>query len=146
MEKPTFLLVDQNVLPAVFAKVIEAKEYLRNNQASSTSQAARMAGISRSVFYKYKDAVYPYRDKHSDSLVTIQAVLSDKPGVLMAMISEFYRVRANILTIHQNIPVNGKASVSISARVDHMDGSLEELLLCLRQVEGVQSIGNIAGE
>ncbi|MCI9576915.1 MAG: ACT domain-containing protein [Clostridiales bacterium] len=146
MRKTTFLLVDQEALPPVFAKVIEAKEYLRNSQASSTTEAARMAGISRSVFYKYKDAVYPYRDKNTDSIITIQVVLFDKPGVLMALISEFYRVGANILTINQNIPVNGKALVSISARIDHMEGSLDDLLFCLRQVDGVQSIGNIAGE
>lgn len=146
MQKTTFLLVDQDVLPSVFQKVILAKEYLRNNQASSTAQAARMAGISRSVFYKYKDAVYPYRDKHSDSLITIQAVLSDKPGVLMAMVSEFYSVSANILTINQNIPTNGKAFVSISARVDRIDGSLTELLSRLRTLDGVLSIGDIAGE
>lgn len=146
MQKTTFLLVDQDALPSVFIKVLQAKEYLRTNQASSTAQAARMAGISRSVFYKYKDAVYPYRDKHSDSLITIQAVLSDKPGVLMEMVSEFYRAGANILTINQNIPVDGKASVSISARIDHMDGSLEQLLSCLRRLDGVLSIANIAGE
>lgn len=146
MEKTTFLLVDQDVLPSVFKKVILAKEYLRNNQASSTAQAVRMAGISRSVFYKYKDAVYPYRDKHSDSLITIQAVLSDKPGVLMAMVSEFSGAGANILTINQNIPVDGKALVSISARIDHIDVSLEQLLSCLKRLDGVLSIANIAGE
>ncbi len=146
MKKTTFLLVDQEALPPVFAKVIEAKEYLRNSQASSTTEAARMAGISRSVFYKYKDAVYPYQEKNTDSIITVQVVLFDKPGVLMALISQFYRVGANILTINQNIPVNGKALVSISARIDHMEGSLDDLLLCLRQVDGVQSIGNIAGE
>ncbi len=146
MKKTTFLLVDQEALPPVFAKVIEAKEYLRNSQASSTTEAARMAGISRSVFYKYKDAVYPYQEKNTDSIITVQVVLLDKPGVLMALISQFYRVGANILTINQNIPVNGKALVSISARIDHMEGSLDDLLLCLRQVDGVQSIGNIAGE
>ena len=146
MKKTTFLLVDQEALPPVFAKVIEAKEYLRNSQASSTTEAARMAGISRSVFYKYKDAVYPYQEKNTDSIITVQVVLFDKPGVLMALISQFYRVGANILTINQNIPVNGKALVSISARIDHIEGSLDDLLLCLRQVDGVQSIGNIAGE
>ena len=103
MKKTTFLLVDQEALPPVFAKVIEAKEYLRNSQASSTTEAARMAGISRSVFYKYKDAVYPYQEKNTDSIITVQVVLLDKPGVLMALISQFYRVGANILTINQNI-------------------------------------------
>ena len=146
MKQTTFLLVDQQALPPVFAKVIEAKEYLRTSQAANTTQAARMAGISRSVFYKYKDAVYPYQEKQSGRLLTIQVVLFDRPGVLMALSSEFYRVGANILTINQNIPVDGKALVSISARIDQMEGSLDELLFSLRQVEGVQSLRAIAGE
>ena len=145
-EKNHFPFSGSRSVAPVFAKVIEAKEYLRNSQASSTTEAGSMGLISRSVFYKYKDAVYPYQEKNTDSIITVQVVLFDKPGVLMALISQFYRVGANILTINQNIPVNGKALVSISARIDHIEGSLDDSLLCLRQVDGVQSIGNIAGE
>jgi chorismate mutase len=144
MKESTYLLVDKKVLPQVFSKVVEAKQYLINSEAASTSEAVRMAGISRSVFYKYKDAVYPYNSKVTDRIITIQAVLYDKPGVLMALISGFYSVGANILTINQNIPVSGKALVSISARVDNMVGSVEDLLLLLRQVSGVQTIENIS--
>jgi chorismate mutase len=144
MKESTYLLVDKNVLPQVFSKVVEAKQYLINSEAASTSEAARMAGISRSVFYKYKDAVYPYNDKVTDRIITIQVVLYDKPGVLMALISGFYSVGANILTINQNIPVNGKALVSISARVDNMVGSVADLLLLLKQISGVQTIENIS--
>ena len=52
MKNSAFLLVNQEVLPQVFTKVIQAKEYLRTAQASSTTEAAKMAGIARSVFYK----------------------------------------------------------------------------------------------
>lgn len=144
MKESTYLLVDKKVLPQVFSKVVEAKQYLINSEAASTSEAVRMAGISRSVFYKYKDAVYPYNSKVTDRIITIQAVLYDKPGVLMTLVSGFYSVGANILTINQNIPVSGKALVSISARVDNMVGSVEDLLLLLRQVSGVQTIENIS--
>ena len=72
--------------------------------------------------------------------------LSDRPGVLLSLISAFYRVGANILTVNQNIPVNGTALVSVSARVDQMEGSLEELFVQVREVEGVQRIEHIAGE
>lgn len=79
-ENSAFLLVNQEVLPQVFTKVIQAKEYLRTAQASSrTTEAAKMAGISRSVFYKYKDAVYPYHGKAEKQIVTIQVVLYDRP-------------------------------------------------------------------
>lgn len=140
----TYYLVDENVLPQVFLKVIQAKQYLSNSQASSTSEAARMAGISRSVFYKYKDAVYPYNSKITDRIITVQVVLYDKPGVLMSLISGFYSVGANILTINQNIPVKGRALVSISARVDNMVGTIQELLSLLKQIDGVQTIENIS--
>ena len=144
MKNATYLLVEQNVLPEVFGKVIQAKQFLLNGEASSTSEAVRMAGISRSVLYKYKDAVYPYNRKLSSQMITIQAVLLDRPGVLMSLISAMYATGANILTINQNIPVNGRALVSISARVDRMDSSVEELLEHLKQVDGVLSIDSIS--
>ena len=90
-----------------------------------------MAGISRSVFYKYKDSVYPYQPEATNRILTIQAVLYDRPGVLMSLVSEFYGAGANILTINQNIPVSGKAMVSISARINNMMGTVDELLALL---------------
>lgn len=146
MKDSTYLLVNREVLPQVFTKVLEAKEYLRTAQAASTTEAARMAGISRSVFYKYKDAVYPYHGKTENQIVTIQVVLFDRPGVLMSVIAAFYNQGANILTINQNIPVSGTALVSISCQVDHLQGSIQDLLLHLKQVSGVQRIEHITGE
>lgn len=146
MNRSNFLLVASDALPPVFLKVVEAKELLRSNQASSTAEAARMAGISRSVFYKYKDAVYPYQERVPESIITVQVVLNDKPGVLLSVISQFYSAGANILTINQNIPVKGKAVVSISARIDQMAEPLGTLLDRLQQVDGVQTIENIASE
>lgn len=146
MKNTAYLLVEQDVLPEVFTKVIQAKQYLLDGEASSTSEAVRMAGISRSVFYKYKDAVYPYNRKLSNHMITVQAMLLDRPGVLMSLVSAVYAKGANILTINQNIPVNGRALISISARVDHLDSSVEELLEQLRQVKGVLSIDSISDE
>lgn len=146
MKNTAYLLVEQDVLPEVFTKVIQAKQYLLDGEASSTSEAVRMAGISRSVFYKYKDAVYPYNRKLSNHMITVQAMLLDRPGVLMSLVSAVYAKGANILTINQNIPVNGRALISISARVDYLDSSVEELLEQLRQVEGVLSIDSISDE
>lgn len=146
MNRSKFLLVESSALPPVFSKVIEAKEYLRTSQASSTAEAVRMAGISRSVFYKYKDSVYPYEERSPESIVTVQVILNDKPGVLMAVLSEFYSAGANILTINQNIPVKGRAVVSISARIDHMQVSLAGLKERLKVVDGVITIEEITGE
>ena len=54
MGKVNYLLVDMSVLPEVYVKVIEAKGYLQSGEAANASQAAKMAGISRSAYYKYK--------------------------------------------------------------------------------------------
>lgn len=146
MRDTRMLLVDSNALPDIFRKVVEAKQYLHSGEASNTSEAARKAGISRSAFYKYKDAVYPYQEKSPSKLITIHAVLHDRPGVLMALISAFYDAGANILTVNQNIPVMGAALVSISARIDGMKITMDQLLMSLRTIEGVQRIENITGE
>lgn len=146
MDTKNFLLVDQAALPQVFGKVVYAKQLLHNAEVSSTTEAARKAGISRSVFYKYKDAVYPYREQMEERILTVQVILYDKPGVLMSLISVFYSVGANILTINQNIPVGGKAMVSISARVNHIVGTVEELMSQLKRIPDVQSIENITSE
>ena len=90
MNQAKLLLVSADALPEVFRRVVEAKQYLMSGAAANTSEAARMAGISRSAYYKYKDSVYPYQSKGASRLVTIHAVLEDRPGVLMALISSFY--------------------------------------------------------
>lgn len=146
MRENRLLLVDSDALPDVFRKVVDAKQYLVSGAASNTSEAARMAGISRSAFYKYKDAVYPYQDKEANKLITVHAVLQHRPGVLMSLISAFYDAGANILTVNQNIPVMGVALVSISARVDERKMSMDHFLGSLRTIEGVQRIENITGE
>jgi len=141
LNQAKLLLVSADALPEVFRRVVEAKQYLMSGAA-----AARMAGISRSAYYKYKDSVYPYQSKGASRLVTIHAVLEDRPGVLMALISSFYDAGANILTVNQNIPVMGAALVSISARVDTVKIPVDFLLDSLRKVDGVQTIENITGE
>ena len=145
LEKAKLLLVDAQALPEVFRRVVKAKQLLASGLSANASDAARKAGISRSAYYKYKDAVFPYEDKAAAPLITVHAVLEGKPGVLMALISAFYAAGANILTVNQNIPVMGAALVSISARVDTARLSTEELLNSLRGVEGVKTIENITG-
>ncbi|HIW15365.1 MAG TPA: ACT domain-containing protein [Firmicutes bacterium] len=146
MKNASYLLVDASSLPDVYGKVLQVKQLLANREASSTSEAVRMVGISRSVFYKYKDAVFPYNKKQSSQILTIQAVLLDRPGVLMALMAVFYDVGANILTINQNIPVDGRALISVSARTESMELPVENLLEKLRNVEGVLSIQSIRDE
>jgi len=139
-EKPKFLLVDSRVLPDVFYKVVYAKRLLAKGKARSSSEAAKMADISRSAFYKYKDCVFPYESKMGDSIATFSATLEDEPGVLASLIAELYRVGANILTVNQNIPVDGVAPVTISCRTMGVVMGDDELLAVLRSIPGIVEV------
>ena len=147
MENPTqYLLVDTKVLPEIFLKVVQAKHLLASGQAKNSSEAARMMGISRSAFYKYKDCVYQYTSNVSENIITIYAALLDQPGVLSRLLGELYQVGANILTINQNIPVDSVAPVSISVSLEGLSVSREELFTALRQLEGVVEVRRISGQ
>lgn len=142
-EKPKFLLVDSRVLPEVFYKVVYAKRLLAKGKAKSSSEAAKLAGISRSAFYKYKDCVFPYESKMGDRIETFSATLEDEPGVLSALLAQLNQSGANILTVNQSIPVDGVALVTVSARTIGMVMEEDALLESLRSVGGVVEIRKI---
>lgn len=143
MGQGSYLVIDERVLPEIYQKVVYAQSLLESGEASSTSEAVRLAGISRSVYYKYKNAVFPYTKKEEAGILTVQFLLMDRPGVLVSLLTVFYEAGANILTVNQNIPVKGRAFVSVSAKVEKMRRSPSELLECLKQVSGVIKIDSI---
>ncbi len=145
MGKVNYLLVDMSVLPDVYAKVIEAKGYLQSGEASNASQAAKMAGISRSAYYKYKDKIFEYSEQ-GDDVTTINAKLQDNAGVLGSVMNELYLAGANILAVNQSIPVNNIADVSITvsfAQSGHMNGDIEDIVEKIKKVGGVKSAESV---
>ena len=140
MEKIKYYLVNSAILPEVYSKVIEAKNYIATGEADSTSQAIKMAGISRSAYYKYKDAIFEYNSEQSDETVTINAKLKDNAGVLSALMSELYRAGANILSINQSVPVNSVADVSVTIRATEMTISQDKLIENSKSINGVNSV------
>lgn len=139
-ERATWVLTDARALPDVFLKVLSAKELLASGAADSAAEAARRAGISRSAFYKYKDAVFPYREDAEGRLLTLHFLLQDRPGVLSSVLSAFAEAGANILTVNQNIPDSGTASVSVSAHVDRLNTTMDRFLQSLSALKGVLKI------
>lgn len=139
-ETTKYLLVDTKVLPDVFLRVVQAKRLLAMGRADSLSQAAKMAGISRSALYKYKDFVHNYDESLSENILNISAVLEDRPGVLSAVLGELTRYHANVLTVNQNIPFDGVAPVSLSVRYDRSGGGEDELLGALKSLAGVVEV------
>ena len=87
--KPKYYLVEASVLPEIFAKVIEAKELLETGQVRTVADAVARVDISRSAFYKYKDAVQPFQDMKAGHIITFYALLKDNPGVLSNFLSIF---------------------------------------------------------
>lgn len=133
------LLVDACVLPEVFEKVVEAKRLLAVGIAKNLSDAAKTAGISRSAFYKYKDYVFMHNENIDEHVVTVNASLIDRPRVLSGMINELSTIGANILTVNQNIPVDGVAPVSISARLGK-DIDVTQMISRLNSLDGIVEV------
>ena len=138
-ENLKFMLVETKVLPEVFLRVMDAKMLLAQGKAKNASQAAQMAGVSRSAFYKYKDSLYLYDERMSENITTLHLTLEDRPGVLSLVLGELYRAGANIITVNQNIPFDGVAPVSLSVRYDRGDGE-DALLEALQALSGVVDV------
>lgn len=142
---PKYYIVEASALPEVFLKVAEAKRLIATGQASTVNEATKMTGISRSAFYKYRDAVQPFQKMNVSRVVTFQFVLHDEPGVLSAILAAYAQQNTNILTINSITPSNGCALVTISAETHDMTTSLEELLRILSQTAGVIKAEVLAG-
>lgn len=143
--KTKFYIVAAEALPEIFIKVAQAKQMLQTGEVSTVGAATREVGISRSAFYKYKDAVQPFNNMKAGRIITFYVMLKDNPGVLSNILTIFAASGANILTINQSIPTNGCAAVTISAETSDMDQSLEELITTASTVEGVVKFEILAG-
>jgi chorismate mutase len=138
-------LVSADALPDIFLKVAAAKELLETGECRTASEAARISGISRSAFYKYKDAISPFHQL-GGGIVTFHILLRDLAGVLSSILAIFAETGANILTMNQSIPINGTAQVTISAATIRLSVGIDELIARLSAVSGVIKIDPLAGQ
>ena len=142
---PKYYIVEASALPEVFLKVAEAKRLLSTGEASTVNEATKMTDISRSAFYKYRDAVLPFQNMMTGRIITFQLMLHDEPGLLSNVLNVFAAHRANIITINSIVPTNGTAVVTISAETMDLTVPLEEMLRRLRQFPGVIKAEVLAG-
>jgi chorismate mutase len=143
--KTKYYLIKEDVLPEVFIKVTEVRELLEAGEARTVAEAVERVGISRSAFYKYKDSVSQFHDMKRGSIVTFNAVLRDRMGVLSALLTIFSDSGANILTINQSIPTNGVALVTISVTTENMRIGTDELISAAEGLNGVIKFEVLAG-
>ena len=140
-----YYLVEAWALPEVIRRSLEAKRLLSTGTAHSINEAIDMAGISRSAFYKYRNAAAPFVEMSTDRIITLQASLADEPGVLSRLLNTFADCGVSILTINQNIPVHGCAVVTMTAETSALLRSLEEVLGEVKSCAGVLKCEILAG-
>jgi len=144
-QSPKYFIVEADTMPEIFRKVAQAKSLLETGEETTVNGAARAVGISRSAYYKYKDAVRPFQDMLHGRIVTFQILLKDEPGVLSGVLNVFGGNGGNILTINQSIPTNGCAVVTVSAETSASELTLDALLDAVRGCAGVLRCEILAG-
>ena len=137
--------MEASALPEVFLKVAEAKRLLSTGEANTVNEATRITGISRSAFYKYRDAVLPFQNMMTGRIITFQFLVHDEPGMLSNILNKFAEYNANILTINSIVPTNGCAVVTISAETMDLTVALEDMLREMSHTPGVIKAEVLAG-
>lgn len=141
-----YYIVDKNVLPAIFEKVMCVKKLLQSGKCKTVNEATEEIGISRAVYYKYKDHVSKFVEKNAQRIITVNMLLLDKVGVLANILQHLSGAGASVLTINQNIPMDDIAPVSISLTTESLSVELDEILNYIRKIDGVLRADVIAKE
>ena len=134
---PKYYIVEASALPEIFLKVAEAKRLLATGEANTVNEAAKMTQISRSAFYKYRDAVHPFRNMNTNRIITFQFLLRDEPGALNALLATFTQQNANLITVNSIAPTNGCGVVTIAAETSQILITADEMLHIFQQIPGV---------
>ncbi len=135
-----FFLVREDVLPEAMQKTLDAKELIQRGKAESVWDAAQKVNLSRSAFYKYRDTVFPFHTIVKEKIITLFFYLEDRSGTLSKLLAIVAESGCNVLTIHQTIPIQGRANVTLSLNVSSMNKDLDGLLSDLKKLEFVDSV------
>ena len=139
-----YFVVKEQAVPEVLLKVVEAKKLLDTGKVQTVNEAADKVGISRSSFYKYKDDVFQFHDNAQGVTITLTFQMEDEPGLLSEVLKIIAGFQANILTIHQSIPINGMASLSLSVQVLPTTGEISDMVEAMERHGGVRNVKIVA--
>ena len=145
-ETAKYFVVKQKAVPEVLLKVVEAKRLLESEKVLTIQEAVDAVGISRSSFYKYKDDIFQFHDNSQGTTFTVTFQMDDEPGLLSDVLKIIADYRANILTIHQSIPINGIASLSLSIQVLQTTGDISRMIEQMEGHKGVRHVKILAKE
>lgn len=141
-----YYVVKEQAVPEVLLKVVEAKKLLDKGRVSTINEAADRVGISRSSFYKYKDDIFPFYDNTKGKTITLVVQMDDEQGLLSDLLHVVAVYKANILTIHQSIPVNGVATLTVSVEVRPNTGNVSEMVGDMEEMDGIHYVKILARE
>ncbi|HHX36507.1 MAG TPA: ACT domain-containing protein [Clostridiaceae bacterium] len=139
MTDKDYYLIRGDMLPEVFVKVIRAKELLACGAAQSVNEAVKKVGLSRSSYYKYRDAIRPNFDLSRKAVSTVVLVVENMPGLLAEVIQCLAEAKCNVLTINQSMPINGLADITLSLEINPDRVALSDVMIQLGQIHGVRS-------
>lgn len=145
-EKTNYYVLKEKAVPDVLLRVVEAKRLLASGRAASVQEATERVDISRSSFYKYKEDIFPFHDNAKGRTITMVIQLDDEPGLLSAVLKTIAESHANILTIHQSIPVGGIASLTLSVEILPDSEDANRMMEHIEQQEGVHDLKILARE
>ena len=136
-EKSKYFVLREKAVPEVLLKVVDAKKLLESERVLSVQEAADRVGISRSSYYKYQNDIFPFHDEAKGKTVTFVLQMEDEPGLLSEVLNIVAVFGANILTIHQSIPINGVASLTLSVEVLPTTGDVSAMIEKIEEQKGV---------
>lgn len=139
-KKGQYYVLKEKAVPEVLLKVVEAKRLIDSGKISSVQEATERVGISRSSFYKYKDDIFPFHETAKGKTITMVVQLDDEPGLLSVVLRTIADFKANILTIHQSIPINGIATLTLSVDVLPQTGDVARMVAHIEEEEGIQFV------
>ncbi len=140
MKDDTFYLVREDILPEAMKKTLEVKKLIERGKVDSVAEAVQRVDMSRSAFYKYRDAVFPFHTIVKEKLITLFFHLEDRSGTLSQLLSVVANAGCNVLTIHQTIPIQGRANVTLSLNTNGMNEDINHLMAKLRRLEFVDKV------
>lgn len=145
-DEEKYYLVKRKALPEALLKVVEVKRLLDAGKVKNVQEACDRIEISRSSFYKYKDDIFPFHDNARGKTITFLLQVDDEPGLLSRVLNEVANHGANILTIHQTIPVNQIATLTLSVEIPPDVSDIGEMIEQMEKLKGVQYIKILARE
>ena len=138
--------VEERALPEVLLQVVEAKKLLETKKVMTVGEAAEAVGISRSSFYKYKDEINYFHEDARGKTISFLLEMEDRQGLLSEVLKEVARYGVNILTIHQSIPVNGLASLSLSLQILNGMTDVTDMVASVEAIDGIRRMKILARE